>query len=179
MWGLALKLLGNLRSAPVLLAVGVIVALGLLAGWQTYQLALERGAHAETRSQHAAALVTMERAARDAELAARLEERRRAEALQGVIYETEQQLARARADADAAADAGDRLRQRIAQLTAACRGAASSAAAAGTGQTTDATSLVLADVQRRLDEATDTIARHADAARAAGLACQASYEAMQ
>jgi hypothetical protein len=33
-------------------------------------------------------------------------------------------------------------------------------------------------VQRRLDEAADRIARHADEARAAGLACERAYGAL-
>lgn len=162
-----------------LLGLGIALALTAgFAGLQTYRLAAETRDHAETRAAHAEQLATLERAAREAEALARSEEQRRAAALQGVIHETEQQLAQARADADAAVGAGDRLRQRISQLASACSRGASNPGTAGAGTATDATTDLLAVVQRRLDEATERIARFADQSRAAGLACQNSYRAL-
>jgi hypothetical protein len=155
-----------------------LVATALMLGLQTWRLDRERLAHAETRAEHAAMVAATEAVAREAEQAARLEEQRRLEALQGVIHDTEAKLARARADAVAAADAGGRLRERIASLAASCRSAAGDPATAGPGQATDATAAMLADVQRRLDQATDELARFADDAHAAGLACQRSYGAL-
>jgi hypothetical protein len=117
-------------------------------------------------------------AARQAEAEARAEEQRRTAEVQKVADETRIALERARLDADSAADAGRRLRTQIATLTASCRAASSDSGTAIGGQATDATADLLADVQRRIDEATDRIAAHADAATAAGTACQRSYEAL-
>jgi hypothetical protein len=160
------------------LASGLVATL-LLAGLQTWRLDRERLAHAITHGEHAALLAASEAAAREAEAAARLEEQRRARALQEVIHDTESKLSRARADAARAADAGRRLRQRIDEITAACRGGgAGDSGFADAGQATDAAGFVLADVQRRLDEAADAIAGFADRAHAAGLACERSFDAM-
>lgn len=154
------------------------LALAVLAGFQTYRLATERAGHARTRAEHALEITALATAAREAEAAARAEEQRRTAEVQKAADEADQALDRARADADAARDVGQRLRDRLATLTAACRVGPGDPAAAGSGQTADATARMLADVQRRLDEAQDRIAQHADQARTAGLACQRLYNAL-
>lgn len=163
---------------PTRLLAAALVAAVAVAGFQTFRLSAEQREHANTKAAHADQLAGLERAAREAEQNARAEEQRRIEALQGAIHEAEQNLARARADAAAAATAGDRLRQRIAALTGACRAAPGHSATAKPGPAADATADLLADVQRRLDEAADAVARHADESRASGLACQRSYEGL-
>ena len=160
---------------PWMIWAAIVLALSAFAGVQTVRLAGERAEHAATRAGHAELVAAMERGAREAIAAARAEEQRRADALQGVIDEAEKNVARSRADAVAASDAGDRLRQRIAELTSTCRSGSSNTGPAGAGQTTQPTADLLADVQRRLDDATDTIARFADQAHAAGTACQRSH----
>lgn len=157
--------------------VGLVLAVAA-AGVQTYRLVGEQRGHAETRTKHAETIGNLEKAARQAEAEARAEERRRADALQEIAHETQSQLDRARADADAATSAGERLRQRVAELAAACRRPTGDPAAPGSGQAADTAARVLADVQRRLDEAAGRIARHADEARAAGLACERAYGAL-
>ena len=156
----------------------VCMALAALAGVQTLRLSWEQTAHAQTREDHTEIIAGLANAARIAVEAARTEEQRRVVALQGVVDEAERDLAVARADAAAATDAGTRLRQRVAELTAACRRAPGDPAPPDTGPTTDPTAALLADVQRRLDEASDTIARFADESRAAGLACERGYDAL-
>ena len=150
----------------------------LIAGTQSYRLAAEQSSHAATRIAHAEQLIELERAAIKAEQNARAEEQRRAAALQGVIRETERNLARARADAATAASAGDRLRQRIAALAGSCRSATSHTAVAGAGQAAEATADMLAGVFGRIDEAVRGIAEHADSARSAGAACERAYESL-
>ena len=159
------------------LAIALAVAIGA-AGIQTYRLASEQADHAATRAGHAEQLAGLERAAREAEQNARAEEQRRAAALQGAIREAETNLARARADAAAAASAGERMRQRVATLTSSCRAGAGHPASSGAGPAAGATGDLLADVFDRVDQAVRDIAEHADAARAAGLACQAGYDAL-
>lgn len=158
-----------------LLVLGLV---SLFAGVQTLRLADERTAHQVTIARHAQVLQDLERKAREAVEAARAEEQRRAQALQEVIYEAEEKLARSRADAAAASDAGDRLRERITELTAVCRVGSGDPTASGAGASTNSTSNLLANVQRRLDEAAEGIARFADAANAAGVACQSSHESL-
>lgn len=163
-------------TTRVLIAACLVLA--ALLGWQTIRLADERQAHAETREDHAQKIASMNAAARDAEADARAEEQRRTAEVQKAADEAHQALERARADAAAAADAGQRLRDRLAGLTTSCGAAPSGAAAAGPGAPARTAADLLADVQRRLDEAADGIARHADAARAAGTACQRAYDAL-
>ena len=79
------------------------------------------------------------------------------------------------ADASDASDAGERLRQRLAAITATCRVGASNPGSAAPGATAGAAGDMLADVQRRIDEATDGVAKFADKARTAGAACERSY----
>ena len=98
--------------------------------------------------------------------------------MEDVANEHQTQIAQARADADAATSAGERLRQRVAELAAGCRGTSNGAAVAVAGPPARSGADLLADVQRRLDEAADRIARHADEARAAGLACERAYGAL-
>jgi hypothetical protein len=148
-----------------------VLALALAScALQSWRLASERQAHAETREGFAAAAAA-------AESAARVEEQRRLAALQEVIDDTEKNLERARADAAAARDAGHRLRERFAAVAGGCAGAADSGAA-GAGEAAGSSGDLLALVQRRVDEAAGELARFADAARAAGLACEQSWRAL-
>lgn len=157
-------------------ALGSLLLLALaFVGLQTVRLANERETHAQSKQAHAEQRETWERKTREAVESARAEEQRRAEALQGVIHEVEQNLAQARADADAASDSGERLRKRLSAITAACRVGTSNPASASAGPTTEASGDLLADVQRRLDEAQDRIAEFADKAHAAGKACERSH----
>lgn len=107
----------------------------------------------------------------------RKEEARRWAAQQGALNAKEQELADARRDAADALDAGGRLRAEIGRVTASCR-PGGDPAPAGRSAPTPAALDMLADVQRRLDAATEGIARHADEAGAAGRACQRSYDAL-
>jgi hypothetical protein len=117
---------------------------------------------------------------KDAELKAiqevRKEEGRRIAALQGVIDETNKDLVAARAAADGAVAAGERLRNQLAALRRSRSGPG--AATASGGPPADATVDLLERVQRGLDGAADSIARHADESRIAGKACERAYESL-
>ena len=82
----------------------------------------------------------------------------------------------ARDDAVAAGAAGERLRAQIRNLTLSL--ASRDPGATGRSETANATIDLLADVQRRSDEAADAIARYADEAAVAGRVCEASYGAL-
>lgn len=161
-----------------LICAMLVLVLSIAAAMQTVRLANEKRAHAETKEGHAKAMQSMADLSALAERQAREEERRRYDQLRRIADDAKKSLLNARADASAAADAGQRLRDRIAALTANCRFAAGDSAAGATGKATEPTDRVLADVQRRLGEAAERIAAHADAARVAGLACQQSYDAI-
>lgn len=161
-----------------LIASLLLIAVVLL-GLQTLRLEVERRAHSETQATHQSTLAELERSAALAVESARAEEQRRTEEVQKAADEATRSLARARADAAAAADAGRRLREQIAAITATCRFAASDPSAAEGGASAGATADLLADVQRRLDEASDGIARFADAAHIAGATCERSYDGVR
>lgn len=157
----------------------VLLAVGLLAGLQTCRLSEEKREHAETVAAWATDRADRERETRKAVQAARDEEKRRAAEVQKAADDVAQQnLAQARADADAAADAGERLRAQLAKLTSSCGRPAGNPAAAGVGAPAQSSADLLADVQRRLDQAADGIARFADEAHTAGRACDAGWDAL-
>lgn len=83
----------------------------------------------------------------------------------------------ARDDAVTAGAAGERLRAQVRNLTLSL--ASRDPGATGSSEAANATIDLLADVQRRSDEAADAIARYADEAAVAGRACEASYEALR
>lgn len=123
----------------------------------------------ELRANHATALATAVQAERD-------KQSRHAVALEKEAQDAAKREEAAAADADSARDAGERLRKQLALARAtACRAPAIAPGGAPT-QTPDS---VLADVQSRADAAAETIARYADAARNAGLACERSADALR
>lgn len=100
---------------------------------------------------------------------------KRAAALQKESEDAQAREETARRDAGDARDAGERLRKQLAVARAA---ACKNPTAPGGGASANATSNLLANVQRRLDEATDGIARFADGAHNAGRACERSADAI-
>jgi hypothetical protein len=141
----------------------------------TSQLKTERLAHAQTRLVYAQQTEAMARAASKAQDDYRRLENSLTTRILEDALETESTLAAARAETDAARAVGERLRQQLTALALASCSPASVAAAASPGPAADAARDLLADVQRRLDQATDDIARFADQASAAGALCERSY----
>lgn len=162
------------RNGLALALVAALVALGV----QSLRLSTERESHAQTRRAHAEQLAALAETARQAEAREREREQRWAQEREEIIHDANQREARARADLAGAADAGRRLREQIASLTARCRAASADPAPAGAGPAADATERVLADVQRRLDEAQDRVAGFADQAHGAGRACERAYDSL-
>lgn len=96
-----------------------------------------------------------------------------------VIRETTAQLDRARADADAARAAGQRLRDaQRAYIAAALSGAALDPSAARAGPSAATALDVLADLRGRADDTAGELAAALDAAHAAGIACERAYNAL-
>ena len=154
-------------------AIALAVALGALAlaAWDSARLKrADAAGYARAQAEYQARELA-------AVNAARAEEARRTAAVQKEADHARQDLARAQADAAAAADAGQRLRAALAAARRSCPAASGSPAAVGSPPA-DPTADLLERLQRRLDEAADGIAAHADAARIAGQACQRAYEAL-
>jgi hypothetical protein len=162
--------LGLLGRIPVL--AWVIAGLTALALWNGHKAKSVR-ADFETAKVHAAA-------ARAADIAsAAVEGARRVTAQQEVLDAQAKELERLSRAHGALLDSGRQLRARLAAVQAERCGAdpqasGASQAAAGGGDPGDLSALV----QRRLDEAAEGIARHADTARVRGLGCEGSYDAL-
>lgn len=139
---------------------------------------MERADHAETKRLHAEQIASLEQAGRKAVEDARTEEQRRYTALQEIAHETQAQLDQARTDAAGAADAGERLRKRVAQLTAGCRAATGHPGTSGSSPAADTTADLLADVFSEVERTGREMAAEADRRRIAGGACEKAYDAL-
>jgi NADH dehydrogenase/NADH:ubiquinone oxidoreductase subunit G len=164
----------------ILRAVIAAAALAaLLAGVQTWRLHGEQTQHAETRAAWAAERADTATRTAAAEAQARAIEMQRATALETIRHEAQTSIAQARTDAAAAARAAGSLRQRAAALAATCdRGPAPNPAPAGGSAPTAGAGLLLADVLQRADDVAGELAAAYDQARAAGLACERSYDSL-
>ena len=109
--------------------------------------------------------------------AARAEEQRRTAEQSRIAQDAAKQAESAQADARAAGAMADRLRVRVAELLAVGRAGANPIAASASAPA-DTTDALLAELFRRADERAGSLASDLDASRAAGLACEASYEAL-
>ena len=164
---------------PQLLAVVAVagVLVGAFSGWAARGVVAERDI-AELQALHAAERQRHADAARAAEASARLTEQARAAAIERIerdAFTRNQTLA---ADAAAARRAADSLRAHVARL--ASGGAAASDPGAADGSPPAAGSgLVLAQLLGRSVDRTVELAAFADAANAAGLACERSYAAVR
>ena len=107
------------------------------------------------------------------------EEQRRTAAQTEIANVAKEDADRARADARAAGDAADRLRQRVDQLLAAARSTKDSGVAGGGQDKPSGDPLdVLVDVLGRSDKTSGILADYADQLKVAGLACERSYDSL-
>lgn len=155
------------------------VAILLLAGLaaQTFRLAHEQADHANTKAQWASDRASWEKQSREASEAARTTEQHWIKQLAEIATNGQKDLAQAKADAAAASDAGDKLRARIATLTAYLQ-ASAGAATADQRKAANTAADMLAYMRSRLDEAENGTIQFADGAHIAGIACERSYEAV-
>lgn len=147
-------------------------AIAAAVGWGAWQKHQAAEAADSLRLKEAAAATQREQGLRDSFN----QTERRLNAQNKVVQNATIKIARANAAAASAAGAGERLRARLAVVNASqC---APGAAAAVSGQAASSPADLREYVQRRLDDAADQLARHADDARAAGQACEQAYDAL-
>jgi hypothetical protein len=142
----------------------IALGVGLLLGWLTNGWRLGEEI-AQMERDHADAVAAQQERARQIESgwhAGMLEIQRNAR----------EKLDAVAADVAAAGSAAERLRERVAELS---RRPAACPAAADGGEAAGAAGDLLADVSRRLDQATDELAEFAERAAVAGMACEAAY----
>lgn len=161
----------------VLLAAVVVGLLAAKAGYDRHQRGI--GA-AEVQAHWDAEKVTQQHDLIVKQAADAAETERRLAAQRENINETTAQLNRARADADAARTAGQRLRAQLAKYVASHNdtgpgnpGPAGVGEAAGSGVT------LLADLFQEADATAGELAQALDRSRAAGLACERAYESLK
>ena len=165
-----------LDRAVTLAAGAAAIGIAALFVGQTLRLADVKAELATEQRDRAADRAAMAEAAASGIAAARAEEQRTAAAVQEVAHVARLDAARARADAVSAAAVG--LRQPAAALAASGGGAAEGPGLTAGGQATRAPAWLLADVLGEVDETAGELAAAYDLARAAGLACERSYDTL-
>jgi len=167
-----------MRWLSPLLGAGLLVV-SIFAGITYTQKLVAQRERAEAVAARAQDRQENERLARMASDNYRAEEERRRKAYQEKIDEANHQLDVARADAVAAAGAGSRLRDRLKQLAAACRGpAAGDSTVAAAGQAASGPGDLLAYVSGRLEENGRGLAEIAQQARTRGSTCEAIHDSL-
>lgn len=112
------------------------------------------------------------------ERAARQEEQRRATAQEEVRAHAQEERTIADAGAAGADAAGHRLRDEAGKLAATISCPTTDTAAVARGQAATRAAMVLSDLLARADAKAGELAKAYDQARIAGLACEASYNAL-
>lgn len=162
-------------KALVLAAIVAALTAGALAYNRHQQGIGEARIYAKWRAE----TVARQQMAIKAQASNATETQRRLLAQAKVIDEQAQSLAQALADNADLRSVGQRLRAaQAAAIASRGRGPASDPTPSSGSAPTDPSSDLLADVQRRIDEATDGVAGFADAAHIAGLGCERSYQAL-
>lgn len=149
--------------------VWLIVVAVAWGGWQRHQ--------AKSAAEKYTKAVTEAAAARETALVADAQETARRLQVQKGITDAAQQKAKAlAADVDRARNAEQRLLDKLAAIKA--DAGAANPTAPGGGQATETTTGMLADMLGKCVRRYRGLAEYADAARDAGQACEASYEAL-
>lgn len=162
-----------------------LIALMLVAGGQQYRVLVADGAASDARAETAKTEKTLadyrlEVSERDrrAVAQARQEEQRRAEAQEEARAHAQEERTIADAGAVGADTAGQRLRSESTQFAAAVSCSGTDTATVAGGQAATRAAMVLSDLLARADARAGELAKAYDQARIAGLACEASYNAL-
>ena len=161
-------------GAAAIAAAALLLALSV----QTHRVKTAKAETVEVRTAWTLQRAQATEAALAQATAYRIEEQRRQTAHQEIIDEADRKILAARADAVIADAASGRLQQRIASLVAATREAARHPGVAVPSAPAGDPVELLANLQRRADQAAGDMARIADERGAAGNACVAAYESL-
>lgn len=169
-------------KAAAVLGIGagllLLVLVGLL-GTQTFRLTNARADLATEQLGRSQDRVIGFAVAESASTEARLEGVRRYDELQEILNAERSKTEAARADAAVAAGAADKLRRYTATLAARCDRPAVDTSAGGGSAPAASTGDLLADMQRRLDEAAGGIGKYADDTSIAGDTCERQYDSLE
>lgn len=160
-----------LKLVP-LWAWAVLALIVGLSGALLYQIL----ALGSVRTEYAEYVSAIDKAAKEASEAARVEEGRRQSAIDKVRDDAQKQINVAAADTVTAQRAADGLQLEVNKLLA-NRAALNSKVAAGSATIRNLTS-VLADLRERADQRAGELAAVADASRIAGLTCEKAYDSL-
>ena len=162
--------------AILILAMAALLA---GAGWWARGIQAERDS-ALAAATHSQAMRAMADAAATASEHARATERAASDRIATISTQAHDALQTAHRDAAAADRVAGQLRQHIARLAApAAGGAAGDSGLAAAGPPAAGPGLVLADLFGRADDRAGELARFADQAHAAGLACERAFDAVR
>jgi len=155
-----------------------LIALVLVACGQQYRVVVAQGETAETRTELSDYRLEVSERDRRAVAQAREDEQRRAAAQEEARSHAQEERKIADAGAAGADAAGERLRSDANQLAATVGCAGTDTAAVARGQAATGAAMVLSDLLSRADRRAGELAEAYDSARIAGLACEASYNAL-
>lgn len=120
-----------------------------------------------------------EKAQAEAELSARTEEQRRAEAMAGVQRDATQAIEKLRGDADSANAATSRLRDELAKLQTRLGGAGKNPGVAISSASATRAAMVLSDLYGSCQTRLNELSQAFDRGRVAALACEASFDGLK
>jgi hypothetical protein len=166
-----------LVNAKLIYALLIALALALVgASVQSYRLALEQKDHTKTvaKNEKEWAKLYASSATAAQELLARYQSQ--TESLQKEAENAKKQRDKAKSDAAINADVGNKLRAKLAAARANYCAKAEDTSTDNGSQAAGPAINLFDYVQRRLDEATDTVAEFADRSHIAGSACERSYD---
>lgn len=154
-----------------------LLAVVVVAGAQQWRVDGLRGDLADEKLAHSKHREAVADRDREAAVKALIETRRRIEAQEAIDRETEQKLADARADADSAGDALQRLQKQFELVTARSR-ACGNSITSQLGEAADSAARMQADMFGRIGAAAKLYAGVADQRGIAGSACEAAYQSL-
>ncbi|WP_374568744.1 DUF2514 family protein [Ideonella sp.] len=160
------------RSVPILAGLLLASLAGTAGVWLHGRTAL-----AEARQSHLAYVAQVERNAREASEAARIEEQRRKEAQLEIVQLARRSAQRTAEDLARRVAVSERLRERAGQLAIRCAGPSDLPVADGS-QTAGSAGAVLVDMLGRIEQAAGELAAFADAASNSGTACERAYDSL-
>jgi multidrug resistance efflux pump len=160
------------------LLLAAIVGLVLLLGVQTWRVSSWKGKHETLSAQYQKEKAEAKAAYDKADQDYRATEERHKLELKGIVNETQAQIDKAQLDASNARRSSKRLLDAFAN-TPGCSQTPGSTTTATASQAASAPEDLRRNVFSRIDDAAGELAKYADEAHIAGLACERAYEVVR